>query len=200
MQPWLSLFIQCAIPVFKTLGTVRSSQSLSRLPTELADNLTQTQAMLAFLGLVEQPDNVETAELAFADAGQSVQAFIQTVRWAMEQEQLNFQQWRWQQEKVLQQTLANQHREALFKLAAEQCKTALQLPEVHKILDYWPLRLFPSQLLDSTDDPKPLRIFVAPPTVQFERFDGFGKRADHPDLELALAQQLRDLEKTAKPT
>ncbi len=194
MQPWLSLFIQCAVPVFKTLATVKPNQTLSRLPAEFADNLTQTQEMLAFLGMIEQADGAEEAELAFADAGQSVQAFIQTVRWAMQQQHLDFQQWRWQQEKVLQRTLAAQHREALFKLAAEQRQTSLQLPEVHKILDHWPLRLFPSQLLDThgNDGTKPLRIFIAPPKVQFDRLDASEKRANIPDFELSLAQHLRD--------
>ena len=145
MQQWLSLFIQCAVPVVKTLATVKTSETLSQLPSEFADNLTQTQQMLTLLSVCDQADKVEGSELTFAEASQSaaVQTFLQTMRWAMQQQHLDFHQWRWRQEKVLQQTLAAQNREALFKLAAEQRKTTLQLPEVHKILDHWPLRLFP---------------------------------------------------------
>ena len=94
----------------------------------------------------------------------------------------------------MQQTLADQHRKALFELAAEQRKADLQLPEIHKILDHWPLRLFPSQLLDthSPEGPVPLRIIMAPPTVQYEPWGESGPSADIPDLELRLTQHLRD--------
>lgn len=196
MQPWLSLFIQCAVPVFKTLATVNNNATLSRLPSTLADNLTQTQQMLDFLGMVDPADDAEDALPDLSDFGQSaaVQAFVQTVRWALQQRHLDFQQWRWQQEKALQQTLATQQREVLLKLAAEQRRTALQLPEVHKILDHWPLRLFPSQLLDGhgSEGLLPLRIFMVPPTVQFEPRLESSIDADIPDLELSLAQRLRD--------
>jgi hypothetical protein len=144
MQQWLSLFVQCAIPVFKTLATVRTSETLHRLPGDLADNLTQTQQMLAFLGLVDPDPEAEQTDRILADARPSaaVQAFAQTVNWAMQQRHLNFQLWRWQQEKELLQTLVAQQREARLQLAAQQREMTLQLPEVHKILDHWPLRLF----------------------------------------------------------
>lgn len=196
MQQWLSLFTQCAVPIFKTLATVKSRESLSRLPSELTAELTRTQQMLSFLGISDEANKAEESESVLADMGQSaaVQTFVQTVNWAMQQRHLDFQQWRWRQEKALRQTLVAQHREVLFKLAAEQRKTALQLPEAHKILDHWPLRLFPSQLLDSLglEEPIPLRIFMAPPTVQFERWVESAKSDQIPDLELRLAQHLRD--------
>ena len=102
MQQWLSLFVQCAVPVFKTLATVKTSETVSQLPSKLSHNLTQTQQMLAFLSNFDQADKGKASGLTFADAEQSaaMQTFVQTVRWAMQQQHLDFQQWRWRQEKV----------------------------------------------------------------------------------------------------
>lgn len=42
MQQWLSLFAQCAVPIFKTLATAKTSESLSRLPRKFTGELPQT--------------------------------------------------------------------------------------------------------------------------------------------------------------
>lgn len=102
----------------------------------------------------------------------------------------DFQAWRFEQEKSLQQQLAAYNRETQLSIASYQRETALQLPESHKILDNWPLRLFPSQLLGShpSDRRIPLRIFISPPQVQFARL---GEAAQGlPELEQNLAQSL----------
>jgi hypothetical protein len=97
-----------------------------------------------------------------------------------------------EQEKQLQQQFAIYCRETQLKLAASQRETALQLPEVHKILENWSLRLYPSQILKShsSQQPLPLRIFLAPPQVQHDRYDiSFD---NHLDIELRLAEGLRE--------
>jgi hypothetical protein len=197
MQQWLSLFLQCAVPVVKTLTTVKTSEALNHIPTSLADNLLQTQQMLAFLGVVDEAAENDESTLSSLDIldvanpqAAALTAFSQTLRWAMQQKQVEFQRWRWQQEKVLQQTLSTQQRGLLLQLARQQRQTTLQLPEVHKILEHWPLRLFPSQLLETHNGsgPTPLRILIAPPKIQFER----EATQAMPDLELSLAQRLRD--------
>lgn len=201
MQQWLGLFLQYALPIFKAFATAKSSESLQSLPYELADSLTQTQEMLSVLGVVEPNNHADTLEFALADTphAAALHAYAQTVHWAMQQTYLDFQKWRWHQEKILHQALATQHHRTLLALAAEQRKTALQLPEVHKILDHWPLRLFPSQVLDThgSEEPIPLRIFLAPPIVKFEQLKfeqhlASGNSPEIPDLETRLAQQLRD--------
>ena len=44
--------------------------------------------------------------------------------------------------KILQQQLARYYRQTQFELAEKERETTLKLPEVHKILDNWSLRLF----------------------------------------------------------
>ncbi|BAZ29798.1 WD-40 repeat-protein [Cylindrospermum sp. NIES-4074] len=96
------------------------------------------------------------------------------------------------QEKYRQQQLAIYHNEIKLKIAQQQRETALQLPEVNKILDSWPLRLYPSQILEShaSSERIPLKIFIAPPQVQFDksvqRNEGFSA------IELVLAEGLRE--------
>lgn len=113
------------------------------------------------------------------DLFQSVNALVES-----SQSELSFEQ-----EKKKQQQLAAYSRETQLKLAAYHRETMLQLPETQKILDNWPLRLYPSQLLAShaATTPLPLRIFLAFPSDRFNQ--------DLPipiDIESRLAQGLRD--------
>lgn len=73
--------------------------------------------------------------------------------------------------KVLQQKLSVYYRETQLKLATYQRETALKLPEINKIFDNWPLKLYPSQLLEShpTSGAIPLKIFLASPEVTSNR-------------------------------
>lgn len=112
------------------------------------------------------------------------------VHWVIPQENQQFQAWRFEQEKSLQQQLVAYNRETQLNIAAYQRETALQLPESHKILDHWPLRLFPSQLLGSHHNPQqiPLRIFLSPPQVQSARLSEVEQAL--PEIEQNLAQSL----------
>ncbi len=96
-----------------------------------------------------------------------------------------------EQEKRHQQQLAAYHRETQLKLAAMQRETALKLPEIHKILESWPLRLYPSQILESQvgQSFQPLRIFLAPPQVQFDQLHR--SKQPHLNIETCLAEGLR---------
>lgn len=99
-----------------------------------------------------------------------IQHFSPNVRRTVAQEELESQTWGFEWEKALQQQLAAYDRETQLKLASYQRETALQLPEIHKILNNWPLRLFPSQLLNAPNNRNsrlPLKIFFSPPQVQF---------------------------------
>ncbi|HEY9666262.1 MAG TPA: WD40 repeat domain-containing protein, partial [Coleofasciculaceae cyanobacterium] len=116
--------------------------------------------------------------------------FRSSARRAIPPEQLDVQTWRFEQDKSLQQQLAAYNRETQLSVAAYQRETAFQLPETHKVLDNWPLTLFPSQLLGSHQDEHriPLRIFLAPPQVQSARL----AQVNHilPEMEQNLAQNI----------
>ncbi|MCG6137348.1 MAG: WD40 repeat domain-containing protein [Nostoc sp. LLA-1] len=96
------------------------------------------------------------------------------------------------QEKLLQQQLAVYQRETQLQVIKQERETKLQLPEVSKILDNWPLRLYPSQILESHTNHQcpPLKIFLAPPQVKFDQFDL--KNEENSKLELMLAEGLRE--------
>jgi WD40 repeat protein len=121
-----------------------------------------------------------------------IQQFSSRTRWAAPQDSLDVQTRGFQQEKALQQHLAEYDRETQLKLAAYQRETAFQLPEIQKILNHWPLRLFPSQLLGSYQNHPilPLRIFVSPLKVQSARLDEVAQAL--PEIEQGLAQSLGD--------
>ncbi|NEP02920.1 MAG: WD40 repeat domain-containing protein [Symploca sp. SIO2E9] len=199
MEQWLKLLIQCAIPVFNTLVYAKTGKRLSDLPIYLDQKLKETQMVLDYLGVGSQ-SGLEQEQQLFPEIkvepgeqkGNTIQEFFQNATWTIAQAGLDFHKWDFQQEKELQQQLVTYNRETLLELAAYQRETTLQLPEVHKILDHWPLRLFPSQLLTEHNHTKllPLRIFIAPPNIQFERFGEtvLGK----PEIELKLSQRLRE--------
>ncbi|WPL16332.1 hypothetical protein Thiowin_01285 [Thiorhodovibrio winogradskyi] len=60
---------------------------------------------------------------------------------------------------------AAQSRAHDWELAAQQRQSALDLQENQKVLDHWPLRLFPSQILKTAvaSGPVPLRVLISPP-------------------------------------
>ncbi|NEO31518.1 MAG: WD40 repeat domain-containing protein [Symploca sp. SIO3C6] len=199
MQQWLKLLIQYAMPVFNTLVYNQTGKQLSDVPIYLNEKLKETQIVLDHLGISnqlglepEQQSFPEKPTVSGEQRGSEIQDLFQNVTWIIAQAGLDFQKWHFQQEKELQQQLVAYNRQTLLELAAYQRETTLQLPEVHKILDHWPLRLFPSQLLTENSQTKvlPLRIFVAPPNIQFERFGQTPQGT--PDIELKLAQRMRE--------
>ncbi|ADI64112.1 WD40 repeat domain-containing protein [Trichormus azollae] len=92
-----------------------------------------------------------------------------------------------------QQQLAIYHHATQLKIANQERETAIKLPEVHKILDSWPLRLYPSQLLESFPNYKrtPLKLFIAAPQIQFDKFDLQNSQITD-EIELKLAEGLRE--------
>ncbi|MBF2020549.1 MAG: WD40 repeat domain-containing protein [Hydrococcus sp. C42_A2020_068] len=75
---------------------------------------------------------------------------------------------------------------AFLQIAERSRQTMLQLPEIYKILEHWPLRLLPAQLLDAShpNGLLPLRIFLSPPQFPSDRLEAR-------EIEQKLAQQLR---------
>ncbi|HIK08754.1 MAG TPA: tetratricopeptide repeat protein, partial [Oscillatoriaceae cyanobacterium M33_DOE_052] len=136
----------------------------------------------------------EQAELSF-ERQKQLQEYIQSVNQEMQRENLAFQKWRFEQEKALQGELAAYNRQTQLEIATYQRETAIKLAtvqaEVQKIFANWPLTLPPTQILQSQGGQSqvPLRIFVAPPKIQFEKFAN-GPQT-FPDVELTLNEGLR---------
>ncbi|MGF2035354.1 MAG: WD40 repeat domain-containing protein [Nostoc sp. CmiVER01] len=97
-----------------------------------------------------------------------------------------------EQERIFQQQLVANNDQTQLRIAAQERETALKLPEVNKILDSWPLRLYPSQILDHINYGRtPLKIFIAPPQVHFDQFNNNRDETIF-QIELMLAEGLRD--------
>lgn len=116
---------------------------------------------------------------------QNVQDVVQRVNAIGErrESELSFEQ-----AKKQQQQIALDSRETQFKLAALQRETALKLPETRKVLDNWPLGLYPSQILASHPlrGVLPLRIFLAFPGDRIRQHT-----QTNLNIESRLAQGLR---------
>ncbi|MFW6358333.1 MAG: WD40 repeat domain-containing protein [Chroococcales cyanobacterium] len=192
MEQWLSLLIQIAIPVFKTLVYARTSNLLSELQIGIdTEREKQTQKMFDWMG-IDNPFQETSQAIVPTKPEHPITSLVENASWVIQQTGLSLQQVGFEQQKALQQQLVAYQRETLFHLAGSQRETALKLPEVSKILENWPLRLFPSQLLETSPSTEilPLRIFFAPPQVQFESVDQFKNKL--PEIELRLAQALRE--------
>ena len=76
-----------------------------------------------------------------------------------------FQQQQFEAQREEQRRQAKERREQEWAMATRQRQTALELQENQKVLDHWPLRLFPSQILQShrCDGPTTLRVFLSLP-------------------------------------
>ncbi len=120
-----------------------------------------------------------------------IQEFIQSVNWAINEKNLDFQRWRTEQEMILQKELANCNRQTQFAIAAYQRETAFLLPQVHKIFENWPLKLVPAQILNShhSHGIAPLRVIIAPPEVDFDKFERSSNQ-NFPKIEKRLAKGL----------
>ncbi|MEA5506297.1 WD40 repeat domain-containing protein [Halotia wernerae UHCC 0503] len=123
---------------------------------------------------------------------ESIQAIPELLKALNTSNQISSDAEDFKEQKKHQQQLILYNHETRFRIAAQEREIALKLPEIHKILDSWPLRLYPSQILEHNNYARtPLKIFIAPPQVHFDQFD------DHKDekmsqIGLMLAEGLRD--------
>ncbi|AUT04025.1 hypothetical protein CLI64_28620 [Nostoc sp. CENA543] len=130
----------------------------------------------------------ESLDISKYPIPQAIQAFIEIADTAKPKKNVNPG---FEQEKLLQKQLSAYQRETQLEVAKQERDTALKLPEVNKILDSWPLRLYPSQILESHVDAErpPLKIFLAPPQVKFDEFEP--KTEENLALETMLAEGVR---------
>lgn len=94
----------------------------------------------------------------------------------------------------------NKYLATQLKISREQQETLLKLPEIQRNLDKWPLKLSPTQLLESGESYRyniPLKIFFAPPQVRFDELNqqqagSISEKIESEKIELKLAEGLRE--------
>ncbi|HIK29412.1 MAG: WD40 repeat domain-containing protein [Oscillatoriaceae bacterium SKW80] len=198
MEYWFKLILEYGVPILNSLVNLKNGIPISGIHLQIDDNQ-QAQLMLEFLDSEKKNSNSQPCKEKLVKLGyEEAQDFIKSAVWAIQQNSLEFQRWRFAQEKALQQQLAIYNRETQLKLAHVQRETNLKLAEVGKILERWPLRLLPSQILASHADtvPEPLRIIIAPPDLKAmsaslaQQFNSVATAI--PDIDSKLAQGLRE--------
>jgi hypothetical protein len=106
------------------------------------------------------------------------------------QQQLAFQRERFEKERELQLQLVAYNRDTQLLLAAIRREELLLAPEAKKIFDNWPLTITPSEILTAhrNTDRLPLRVFISPPSLQYDRTTG---RDAISDMETGIAEGIR---------
>ncbi len=109
-----------------------------------------------------------------------------------QENQKQFQQNLFDQQKLLQKELLLHKRNAQLKAATEQRETALGSTVAYKLLENWPLRIVPAFILNSYhgDDYIPLRIIHVPPIIDLEQFGS--NVDDFPRIDKYLVEGLRN--------
>ena len=96
--------------------------------------------------------NIQTQGLALTERQISQQREIARLKSeidvAIHQNTLEHQRQQFEKQKELQKELAAYNRETQISLAVYQRETTLQLPEVNKLFENWPLRIVPSTILN----------------------------------------------------
>ncbi len=203
MEPWLKYLLEWAVPVLNGIISAKISEIWGEFKKQTLDNHLSKLDRFTLPPAVTSPPTI--SELAIK-IGKEIPGLLADPVSLMHQRheetgvlasnllpstRLWLQPspgfWDWEEEKAKEQRLTVDQRETLLKIAAYQRETTLQLPEVNKILDQWPLKLLPSQILTSGDNHQkvPLRIFIAP-----LKFDAIG--GGIPNLESKLCQGLRE--------
>ncbi|WP_017659963.1 WD40 repeat domain-containing protein [Baaleninema simplex] len=197
MDRWLSLVLQFAIPVLRAVIDAKLNEKLDKLA--LKDDSHSPSSAKTVQQVMDGDTSSVRPLLARinTDALDSFQTLLEREVRDISSEKssvspLELQKEQFRQAKALQQSWLDTQRNTLLEVSERQRETALKLPEVHQILEHWPLRLFPSQLLEihRTSTRIPLRIILAPPKISIEQFGDVPSNI--PALDLQLAQGLRE--------
>jgi len=166
--------------------------------SELETKRRETQLEMEYLRMNHQA-NLESTRQAFqkkvveyqCENSLRVQQFVKTVDLMLAKNQQEFQAWQAEQQRKLQLELATYNRETQLAVAAYQRETTRQMAENSEIIKNWPLRLQPNEIIGSHPPERivPLRIMIAPPEIDYDRFGVANK--GFPKLEKRLAQGIR---------
>ena len=188
MEQWFNLLIQLAKPILTTLAYTGTNILLDTVQSEIKNHQNkQAKLALKSLGLREN-------HTAISEAGtQSViaQKVIQTRSLLFESDTIKNNSVV-QSKQPINGYSSITKQDFLEQLTQKAAETALKSPEINKNLEYWPLRLLPSQLIHSRldDRPIPLKILLAPPQNNLEEFKSIGVEIQ--EIEQELAQNLRE--------
>jgi WD40 repeat protein len=180
MNQWFNLLVQVSKPILTTLVYTGTNSFLSSIQEELKNQQKhQTKMMLKSIGIEEKQLR-------------GIQDLLQNATSILDLVEVEPEQQIEKREQELQRQLIAQQQQTLREMAAKVQQTTLQLPEIHKTLENWPLRLLPTQLQEScsSDTTLPLRIFLVPPKVPFKGFEAIGLKTQ--EIEQKLAQGLRE--------
>ena len=180
MEQWFNLLIQVAQPIFTTLAYTGTNIFLDNIQTEIKNHQNKhTKLALKSLGFKE--DHSEIAEKLF-----------QTTSLIWESDVIE-DNWEVQSQQQLIDSYSLLAKENFFRELSQKAEaTALKIPEINKSLEYWPLRLLPSQLIhsQSNDSPIPLKILITPPSKIVEEFKSLGIEVT--EIERIVSQNLRE--------
>jgi tetratricopeptide (TPR) repeat protein len=187
-------FIPVIIEIINTACASSSAVCDNEALARQSEDIQLAQLKLQYLQHQETLNfQAQQAQLSHEKA-KELQAFIQRAEDIRLQKSLDFQRWSLEQEKALQLELCDRNLQLQRELIAYQRQTSLKVVEEQKRLENSPIWLVASDILNShpNEEKIPLRIFLAPPKLQFERFSGITNTVNHfPDIELTLAEGLR---------
>ncbi len=156
--------------------------------------LQATQLKLQYLQEQNQQNLAPKLAQLNPQKAKEIKHYIQTTDNHKLSEQIDFEKWRWQQEKSLQLQLLALNQSLQTQVLNYQRQSSLQVLEEQKKLDNSPLWLVTSDIINhnNTETNIPLRVFFAPPNLQFERIENASNNIlELPNLELTIAEGLR---------
>ncbi len=198
------------ISVVNALNSSFNAFSGRTMQKELEESRRETQLKIAYAQMASQwklEENRQDFQLKMEENRQQFQAkvveyqcqenrklqeFIKAVDVAIAKSNQEFQAWLFHQQKDLQKELAEYNRQTQLEVATYQRETVRQTEEFRKLLDNWPLRLVPSQIINSHEGESltPLRVILAPPEIDYDKFGN--ETQGFPKMEKRLSQGLRN--------
>lgn len=144
------------------------------------------------LGLIRGKNSLDVG--TEIEVFKEISDFTREIETARQQNNLEFACWRLEVEKKLQLELLQLKHQLQKELIACQRETSLQVIEEQKRLENSPIWLVAADIISSHSAAAsfPLRVFFAPPKLQFERFARAANAVkSFPDIELTVAEGLR---------
>ncbi|MDJ0589932.1 MAG: WD40 repeat domain-containing protein [Pleurocapsa sp. MO_226.B13] len=180
MEQWFNLLIKVAQPILTTLAYTGTNIFLDTIQSEVK-NQQKRQTTMALKSLGIKQEKIALAQQVINNSTDLI----------FELDELENASILSPQHLVDGYSVLNE-RNFGRQLTQKTERTALNFPESKKSLEYWPLRLLPSQLIHSRleKQPIPLRIIIAPPHENVPEFKSLGIEVT--EIERVLAQNLRE--------
>ncbi|MDJ0530957.1 MAG: WD40 repeat domain-containing protein [Xenococcaceae cyanobacterium MO_207.B15] len=179
MEQWFNLLIQVAQPILTTLAYTGTNIFLDTVQSEIKSQQNK-QAKLALKSLGLKAGSAAIAKQVIQNTSLIFESNTGEINSVVQAQQL------------VDGYSSVTKQDLLLQLTQKAEATALKLPEINKSLEYWPLRLLPSQLIHSAIDdcPIPLKILIAPPEKILDEFKSMGIEVQ--EIEQIFAQNLRE--------